>query len=111
RRPPPLHHPRRLQHHRPQSRQNNRIRHTRRPPQTRRPLQPPLEFPDHRRPDLLLMRIAIISTLTRPVPPPAEGSVELLVSHLTEFLVRRGHDVTLFALPESKTSARLISPV
>lgn len=53
----------------------------------------------------------MISTLARPVPPHAEGSVELLVSHLTEYLVRRGHDVTLFALPDSQTSARLVSPV
>lgn len=57
------------------------------------------------------MRIGIISTLARPVPPSGEGSVELIVSHLTEYLVQRGHDVTLFALPGSKTTARLISPV
>lgn len=57
------------------------------------------------------MRIGIISTLARPVPPKAEGSVELLVSYLTDFLVERGHEVTLFALPESNTRARLLSPV
>lgn len=57
------------------------------------------------------MRIAQIATLNRPVPPKGEGSVELLVSLITEELVRRGHDVTLFALPSSKTNARLISPV
>lgn len=57
------------------------------------------------------MRIAQIATLARPVPPNGEGSVELLVSLLTEELVRRGHEVTLFALPSSRTSARLSSPV
>lgn len=57
------------------------------------------------------MRIAMVSTLTRPVPPRGEGSVELLVSHLTERLVAKGHDVTLFALADSTTSARLVSPV
>lgn len=57
------------------------------------------------------MRIAEISTLARPVPPQAEGSVESLVHAITEGLVRRGHDVTLFATADSKTSARLVSPV
>lgn len=57
------------------------------------------------------MRIAEISTLARPVPPPGEGSIESLVSVITEGLVRRGHEVTLFATADSKTSARLQSPV
>lgn len=57
------------------------------------------------------MRIAMISTLSRPVPPVGEGSVELLVSLLTERLVARGHEVTLFALAGSATAARLLSPV
>lgn len=57
------------------------------------------------------MRIAEIATLGRPVPPSGEGSVELLVSLLTEELVGRGHEVTLFALPDSRTAARLVSPV
>ncbi|MCC5874994.1 MAG: glycosyltransferase, partial [Candidatus Sumerlaeia bacterium] len=57
------------------------------------------------------MRIAEIATLGRPVPPTGEGSVELLVSLQTEELVNRGHEVTLFALPSSRTAARLESPV
>ncbi len=57
------------------------------------------------------MRIAEISTLGRPVPPEGEGSVESLVAMLTEGLVARGHDVTLFATANSKTKARLRSPV
>ncbi len=57
------------------------------------------------------MRIGMISTLSRPVPPNGEGSVELLVSLLTERLVAKGHEVTLFATADSKTSATLCSPV
>ncbi len=57
------------------------------------------------------LRIAEIATLGRPVPPQGEGSVEHLVSIITEGLVQRGHEVTLFARADSKTSARLESPV
>ncbi len=57
------------------------------------------------------MRIAQISTLSRSVPPDGEGSVEALVSIITEGLVKRGHDVTLFATADSKTGASLRSPV
>lgn len=42
-----------------------------------------------------------------PVPPRGYGGVESVVSVLTEALVARGHDVTLFAAPGSRTSARL----
>lgn len=54
------------------------------------------------------MRIAIISPLDMRVPPIGYGGTELVVSHLTEELVRRGHEVTLFASGDSITSARLI---
>lgn len=57
------------------------------------------------------LRIAEISTLSRPVPPVGEGSVESLVSSITEGLVARGHEVTLFATADSQTSATLCSPV
>jgi len=55
------------------------------------------------------MRIAMISPLEMRVPPVAYGGTELVVSLLTEELVRRGHDVTLFASGDSVTSARLVS--
>jgi glycosyltransferase involved in cell wall biosynthesis len=42
------------------------------------------------------------------VPPRYYGGTERVVSHLTEALVRLGHDVTLFASGDSTTSARLI---
>ena len=54
------------------------------------------------------MRIAQISSLNSPVPPPAYGGTELIVFLLTEALIRRGHQVTLFASGDSVTSAELV---
>lgn len=53
------------------------------------------------------MRIAQIAPLCERVPPPAYGGTELIVSLLTEELVRRGHEVTLFASGDSQTIAHL----
>jgi glycosyltransferase involved in cell wall biosynthesis len=55
------------------------------------------------------MRIGIIAPLEIRVPPAAYGGTELVVSLLTEELVARGHEVTLFASGDSVTSARLRS--
>lgn len=55
------------------------------------------------------MRIGIIAPLEMRVPPVGYGGTELVVSLLTEELVRRGHQVTLFASGDSITSARLVS--
>jgi len=41
------------------------------------------------------------------VPPPGYGGVESVVSALTEALVARGHAVTLFCAPGSRSSARV----
>jgi glycosyltransferase involved in cell wall biosynthesis len=54
------------------------------------------------------MRIAMIAPLIESVPPERYGGTERVVSVLTEELVQRGHDVTLFASGGSKTSARLV---
>jgi glycosyltransferase involved in cell wall biosynthesis len=54
------------------------------------------------------MRIAQVSPLFERVPPTAYGGTERVVSYLTEELVRRGHDVTLFASGDSQTRARLV---
>ena len=40
----------------------------------------------------------------RRIPPPKSGSVETMTSLLTEGLVARGHDVTLFATGDSTTT-------
>ena len=45
----------------------------------------------------------------RYVPPGGSGAIEIIVHHITEELVRRGHDVTLFASGDSQTSAHLVS--
>ena len=54
------------------------------------------------------MRIAQVSPLIESVPPKTYGGTERIVSYITEKLVERGHDVTLFASADSVTKARLI---
>ena len=54
------------------------------------------------------MKIAQIGPLLESCPPRLYGGTERIVSYLTEELVRQGHDVTLFASGDSRTSARLI---
>ena len=54
------------------------------------------------------MRIAQVAPLFESVPPGRYGGTERIVSYLTEELVRLGHDVTLFASADSKTSAKLV---
>jgi glycosyltransferase involved in cell wall biosynthesis len=55
------------------------------------------------------MRIAQLAPTFERVPPDGYGGTELIVHLLTEELVRRGHDVTLYASGDSRTSARLRS--
>lgn len=55
------------------------------------------------------LRIAQIAPLWFTIPPKGYGGIERVVSILTEELVRRGHNVTLFAAPGSATSAKLAS--
>jgi glycosyltransferase involved in cell wall biosynthesis len=55
------------------------------------------------------MRIAQVAPLYEPVPPRRYGGTERIVSYVTEELVRRGHDVTLFASGDSQTAARLMA--
>jgi len=54
-----------------------------------------------------LLRIAHIAPVATTIPPPKSGSVEAMTSLLTEGLVARGHDVTLYATADSQTTARL----
>jgi glycosyltransferase involved in cell wall biosynthesis len=58
---------------------------------------------NHRR-----LRIAQLAPLYERVPPRLYGGTERMVSYITEELVRRGHEVTLFASGDSRTSARLV---
>lgn len=55
------------------------------------------------------MRIAQISPLYESVPPKLYGGTERIVAYLTDALVARGHDVTLFASADASTQARLVS--
>ncbi|MGO8826858.1 MAG: glycosyltransferase family 4 protein [Acidimicrobiales bacterium] len=57
------------------------------------------------------MRIAVLAPIAWRVPPHHYGPWELFASLLTEGLVARGHEVTLFATGDSETSARLCSVV
>ena len=53
------------------------------------------------------MRIAHIAPVATTIPPSKSGSVEQMTSLLTEGLVARGHNVTLFATADSTTGATL----
>ena len=53
------------------------------------------------------MRIAQVAPLAESVPPQLYGGTERVVSWLTEELVRRGHEVTLFATGNSSTDGEL----
>lgn len=54
------------------------------------------------------MKIAQVAPLFESVPPKYYGGTERVVSWLTEELVQKGHDVTLFASGDSVTNAKLI---
>jgi glycosyltransferase involved in cell wall biosynthesis len=55
------------------------------------------------------LRIAQVAPVYERVPPVLYGGTERVVSYLTEELVRRGHDVTLFASGDSQTKANLVA--
>lgn len=57
------------------------------------------------------MRIAQVSPLYESVPPKMYGGTERVVSYLTEALIKKGHEVTLFASGDSRTTATLISNI
>jgi len=54
------------------------------------------------------MNIAQLAPPFEAIPPVGYGGTERVVHTLTEELIRRGHNVTLFASGDSRTSARLI---
>ena len=53
------------------------------------------------------MRIAQVAPLVESVPPKLYGGTERVVAWLVDELVSLGHEVTLFASGDSKTSAQL----
>jgi glycosyltransferase involved in cell wall biosynthesis len=57
------------------------------------------------------MRVALLAPFEEPVPPKKYGGTELVVSDLAEELMKMGHEVTLFASGDSKTTASLVPGV
>jgi glycosyltransferase involved in cell wall biosynthesis len=57
------------------------------------------------------MRIAILAPPWIPVPPPGYGGTEQVIDLLAAELVRREHDVTLFAAPGTASPARVAEPL
>ncbi len=57
------------------------------------------------------LRIAQVAPPVERVPPSAYGGTERIVHELTSELVRRGHDVTVFASGDSDVPARLVPTV
>jgi glycosyltransferase involved in cell wall biosynthesis len=55
------------------------------------------------------LRIAQIAPPWIPIPPKQYGGTENVIYHLVEELIAQGHDVTLIAPGDSKTSAKLVS--
>jgi glycosyltransferase involved in cell wall biosynthesis len=53
------------------------------------------------------VKIALLSPVWFPVPPTGYGGIEWVVSLLADGLVDAGHDVTLFASGDSRTTAEL----
>ena len=56
----------------------------------------------------MTLRVAVLAPISWRVPPRGYGPWEQFASLLTEGLVRRGVDVTLFATADSVTTARLV---
>src|SRR5436853_7141523 len=55
------------------------------------------------------LRVAITVDPEIPVPPHLYGGIERIVDMLVRGLVQRGHDVTLFAHPDSRVPCRLLA--
>ena len=58
-----------------------------------------------------MLRVAVLAPISWRVPPRHYGPWEQFASLLTEGLVERGVDVTLFATADSETAGRLASVV
>ncbi len=55
-----------------------------------------------------MLKIALVAPFEEPVPPKTYGGTERVVWNLARELVKLGHDVTLFASKDSKTTAKLV---
>jgi glycosyltransferase involved in cell wall biosynthesis len=78
----------------------------------RRVLEHPRDYdvkPFHARMPAAPLRIAMLAPPWIPVPAPGYGGVESVVSALTDALVARGHEVTLFCAPGSRSAASVVT--
>src|SRR4029079_8587178 len=57
------------------------------------------------------MRVAMLAPPWIPVPPPGYGGIEQVIALLATELTERGNDVTLFAAPGTRSTARVLSPL
>ena len=57
------------------------------------------------------MRIAVLAHLHHPIADPYLGGTEMHTAVVVNELVRRGHDVTLFAKAGSRTAGELVALV
>lgn len=57
------------------------------------------------------MRLAILSAISWPAPPPGYGPWEQIAYNTADGMRRRGHDVTLFATGNSHFDGKLVSVV
>src|SRR4051812_13515290 len=54
------------------------------------------------------MRVAMLAPPWIPIPAPAYGGIEEVIRLLCDGLVAAGHDVTLFAPPQSDSPAEVV---
>lgn len=54
------------------------------------------------------MRVAMLAPISWPLPPTGYGPWEQVAYNLTEALVKRGHDVTLFAAGGTESDAKVV---
>jgi glycosyltransferase involved in cell wall biosynthesis len=57
------------------------------------------------------LRIAMVVPPWYEVPPPGYGGIEQVCAALTDALVARGHDVTLFGVGRGRTSAQFVNTI
>ncbi len=55
------------------------------------------------------MKIAMVMPPWYKIPPESYGGIEIIVSLLTDGLVEKGHEVTLFTISESQSKARIFT--
>jgi glycosyltransferase involved in cell wall biosynthesis len=67
----------------------------------------PLRLLPPRATTALRLRIAVLAPPWIPVPPGGYGGIEAVIELLCEALMARGHDVTLFAAPGSRSTAHV----